>query len=84
MKNTLIKDCYPEIIGRIFLVVMLAFIIVLIVQSCAKDEPSEPGSGNVTTGTETTDAIEISGRLLDDDALIANASEDITAGTVVP
>jgi len=52
MKNTLIKDRYPEIIARIFLVVMFAFIIVLIVQSCAKDEPSEPGPGNVTTGAD--------------------------------
>jgi hypothetical protein len=52
MKNTLIKNHYPGIIARIFLVLTLAGFIVLIVQSCAKDKPSEPGSGNVTTGTD--------------------------------
>ena len=52
MKNTLIKDRYPKMIARIFLVLMLAVCVVSIVQSCAKDEPSEPGSGTVTTGTD--------------------------------
>jgi hypothetical protein len=52
MKNTLIKDHYPGMIAKIFLVLMLVFFIILIVQSCAKDKPSAPGSGNVTAGTD--------------------------------
>jgi hypothetical protein len=43
MKNTILKNRYSKIFIKIFSTVMLAALILMIVQSCGKEDTTQPG-----------------------------------------
>jgi len=49
MKNTVLKNRYGKIFIRIFSTVMLAALILMIVQSCGKEDTTQPGADTVNS-----------------------------------
>ena len=61
MKNTILKNRYSKIFIKIFSTVMLATVILILVQSCGKDDTTKPGSDIVanSSGSDNTTATTI-------------------------
>jgi len=49
MKNTILKNRYSKIFIKIFSTVMLAALILMIVQSCGKEDTTQPGTDTVSS-----------------------------------
>jgi hypothetical protein len=57
MKNRIFKNRYRKIFIRIFSTVMLSAIILILIQSCGKEDTPQPGDETITTSSDSDSAV---------------------------